>query len=64
MQTTRELCGKCHHGAHPSGPCRCVTVSGPPSSGPVTVDDPHPGRVVTPCRCQESTPYRNGKEVT
>lgn len=58
----REKCGACYHGAHPSGPCATVEVTGPPSDHPAREGD-HGDRDVTPCNCQESTPYRNGHEV-
>ena len=49
----REKCGTCLHGAHTLGKCHTVTVT------PV----PDGESIETPCACEESTPYRNGKEV-
>ena len=61
--TKRDLCGDCHHGAHSSGPCQTVEVTGPPSTIPATLENPHGDRTVTPCTCKVSTPYRNGHTV-
>lgn len=63
MTVVRERCGNCKHGAHNAGPCQTVVVSGPPSAEAPSPGNPHPGRVVTPCDCQESKPYRNGTAV-